>query len=750
MTLEERREYKAAREKERRARLKEEALEAMKPTYPAAVRANEKSAKAIIANAWGIKRAHIIDTVYQWGCQAAEELKLTKNDFFWANGPRAASTGEAIAKLSDECNIVVGEVTYKRELFAIYIFVEQWRPQAIATFDEYLGERRQVKRGGTINRGNKYFGMDFHEKPHARWDEMYVQWNPDLLKPDYDREDVKKWLGSLSEDKRRLLIACRSAYKSTFSLCFLVAGILCCPDIRLLFVTETRPLSLEFLKSFVHFFEITNPNDPSRFNRLFAEFCVGTDETVKDLFQSPMSILGLPQPTCKTTSMESGGWAGNRADYILVSDAISSNTVGTDAQIQKSVDNAGAITELLEVGGYLHFEGTPWHENDLYAQLLERNQRAEGKNLLYILDPAWRVLPSGEGKAVQELEEGDVDLLFPARLTWKVLQAKLLDDDPPYRRFRMQSLCMFLPEVEETQKLHFRRDDLTRNSLDFSMVPKIPGRTVASGDLAFSKSRYADMSCFTIMETIESKLYVLEQRSGRWNDTEKAVQIVELYRKYPDIDTWIIERYPTCENLEAAIQLEARKYGLTVPVRFPKDKANSADAKFHRLKGIESIISQNRIKFVFGIPGVSNEWIDDLFDELERLDDTTPKRRSSSVKDDRGDSLAIGIRYFMPSPDDEDAAAREKLDAEEASRRAMRNQYDRIFNGGGETNVTTGRQWRNGLPTPESPSLDDVGENVTRGPFGIPGLRNWSQPRQDSSKKPMSFGDLQQKHFNNQ
>lgn len=695
-------------------------------SYPAKEKENAKSAKAIIAGAWGITREHVINTVYAWGVRAAEQLKVPQSDFFWSNGPlailksvQAAEEGEThpTPKLSiEDSNIVKGEVTYRRELYALYIFAEQWRSEisedAIPSFDAYLAERYECKTGGTINRGNKYFGMDFHEKPHSRWDDLYLRWNPDLLEPDYDREDMKEWLGSLSEDKKRLLIACRSAYKSTFSLCFLVGGILCCPDIRLLFVTETKPLSLEFLKAFVYFFEIKNPNEPSRFNRLFAEYCVAVDDSSSLKFQSPMSILGLPQPTCKTTSMESGGWAGNRSDYILVSDAISSNTVGTPDQIQKSVNNVGAITELLEVGGYLHLEGTPWHENDLYAQLLERNERADGKNLLFIIDPAWTVKESGEGKAVQDLLEEDVELLFPARLTWKVLQAKLQDDDPPYRRFRMQSLCQFLPEVEETQKLHFRRDDLTRNSTRYENVP-IGGRIVASSDLAFSKSRYADLSCFTIMSVIEGRMYVLEQVSGHFNDTEKAKLIVELYMKHSGLDTWLIEKYPSSENLNEAIRKEATKFGVTVPVRWaPVD--NKADAKFHRLKGIESVIGQNRIRFVFGYPGTSSTWIDDLFNELETLDDTTPKRRSSTRKDDRGDSLSLGVKYFLPADEDEESQAERLKREEEQLQVEQRARHYRAMFG---TGIGQDYEARPSIPQDDFAQSSPVHQALGRGGF---------------------------------
>lgn len=703
---------------------------------------SEKAAKQIISDQWGITRAHLISEIYKWGKIAAEQLKIPKSFFYWTNAPvqalasMKANEAQPLAKLAaDDDNVVVGEVTYRRELFALYHFMEAWRSDAISTFEEYLAERRSVKVDGTIGRGNKYFGKDFHEQPHARWDDFVVQWNPDGLKPDYSQDDAKKWLASQSEDKKRLLIACRNSYKSNFSLVYLVGAVLCLPDIRLLFVTETKPLSKSFLAGFRQFFEVSNPRDPRRFVRLFPEYCVPVGDGNSLEFQSPMRILGLFQPTANSTSMESGGWAGSRADYILFSDAISSNTVGTEDQIQKSVTNTDAIVELQEVGGYCHWEGTPWHENDLYAQLIERNERSPEKNLLTIVDPAWVVLPSGQGKGIFDLVESDVSLLFPARLTWKVLQQKLRAGDSKARTFRMQSLCEFLPATDEDERLQFNRAEFVRNTVE--VVPPNNDFVYASGDLAFSKSRYADATCFSVFSVVENKLYVWTQAAGQWRDSEKAEAIVRLQKQYPYIKAWVIEKYPSFERLDEDVQREAMKHGVRVTIRWV-NADNKADAKFHKLKTCQTYLNQDRIKFLQG------PYLDDLINELERLNGSGPKRRSSAGKrDDRGDSLAIGIQYFMPDPDDEDAAARQKSEEEEQNRAELQRQYDQIFGPSSQYgHVSKGSDWRQGNrstePTPEG-SNDDFNGNPL---FRI--LRQGNLIR-DPNKPQMTIRDTMRK-----
>jgi hypothetical protein len=678
------------------------------------------AALEIIADAWGITRSHIIETVYTWGSRASEQLKLTNNVFFWTHGPKATKESfegqQAIdtPKIEDENNIVVGEVTYKRELFVLYIFIEAWRADA-TSFPEWLAERRSCKTDGAIKRGNKYFGRDFHDKPHGRWEEMFVKWNPDGLEPDYDQESAKRWLASQSEDKKRLLIACRSSYKSNYSLISLIAAVLCLPDIRLLFVTETRPLSLEFLAGFRRYFEISNPREPRKFVRLFPEYCVEEGDGKASEFLSPMRILGLFQPTANSTSMESGGWAGSRADYCLLSDCISSGTVGTEAQIQKSVDNTDAILELIEVGGYVHWEGTPWHENDLYAQIMERNERSLEKDVLVIVDPAWVAKEHAKAKDIWSLQEEDVDLLFPARLTWDVLQKKLHGGDPAARKFRMQSLCMFLSEEEDSQKLHFDRVWITRNTL---IVPPSINEVYGSADIGFSKSKYRDPSALTLWNTSEIRtrspldgsevvtrhVSVLTQEVGHWDTQEKAAVFVRLARMYPEqFKTWIIEKYPQSDDLDRAIQQEAMKYGLRIGIYW-SPIVQGVSAKFHSLKAMETPLQNDLIKFVAG------PYLENLIIQLEQLDDTGPKRQSSTRKDDSADSLQLGIRYLLATLDSD--AELKKLQQAEREKQQLKFMHDRIFGSPAEVSY-------------QQPQQEPY--NDGRGIYGIPGLRGFGR-----------------------
>jgi hypothetical protein len=696
--------------------------------------ASSEKARSILINIWGVTRSEKIDVIYEEGVRTATALKLTPNIFYWTNGPiktlESIKTNEPrLLEQDNGENIIPGKITYRKEDFAMYQFFDAWRGDGCESFEAYLAEQWECMTGGTVNRGNKYFGKDFYNSPdgpHGRWDEMFIQWKS-TLRPEYKQTDMKRWIAEQSEYKKRLLIACRSSYKSTFTLCYLVGAVLCCGDVRLLLISETEPLSDDFIGGFRSFWEIKDPYNPTRFQRLFRFYCIPEGDGESEKFASPMAHLSLFQKTAQSISMNSKGAAGSRADIIVFDDPLSGESVGTDVQRLKTEKRYDAYVEFLEVGGYVHYNATPWHEEDLTAKLLERNEKAGGEGWLYIIDPAFKVKEHARDKDIWSLDfETDVDLMFPARLTPQVLRTKLKDGDPAARTFRMQTLCMFLPEVEETQKLHFDRIWIIRNTI--TADPR-SGEVYGTADLGFSKTKFRDPSCLTLWRRDEDKqLTVLIQEAGHWSTQEKAAAFVRLARQYlSDFKTWIIEKYASWEDLDREIKMEAGKYGVTVPIYWAP-VVQSPDAKFRNIKRMESPISRDKIKFVAG------PYLENLVNELENLDDTGPKRRSSSIHDDSADSLSIGVRFLCQDtdPDDKSAVQRKEMEEKQEKENRMKALHDRIF--GGPSDLI---DWRK---PPLQPTEEGREIGVGRGAFGIPGLRGpVVGPTQGPEKKFITF-----------
>src|SRR5580704_7949501 len=87
-------------------------------------------------------------------------------------------------------------------------------------------------------------------------------------------------------------------------------------------VSSTRSLSKGFIRALRSFFEVQNPNSPTKFQQYFPEFCIKPDDGSVLEFRNPMSHLSLIEPV-ESTSMDSSV-AGRRA-HIIVGDDICDN-----------------------------------------------------------------------------------------------------------------------------------------------------------------------------------------------------------------------------------------------------------------------------------------------------------------------------------------------------------------------------------------------------------------------------------------
>jgi hypothetical protein len=582
----------------------------------------------------------------------------------------AAIDGKEVSEI--EAGAVVGELLTRTELYALWDF-SMFR--TATRFDEFLVLRRICKTD-CFRLGLEVLDKDFHEQPHGHWAEFFPKFNPDGLRPNYSQEEMKTWLASQSDTKEFLLLASRNAYKSSFSIVWLVSAILCCPDLRALLVSETKPLSRGFIRSLRNYFEIKNVNEPSKFQQLFPEYAIPVGEGSTLSFECPMAHLGLIQPAAESTSMDSTV-AGSRADIILFDDPISNVTTGNEEMRQGGVDKYDLVLKLREVGGYATILGTPWHPADLYAVLIRRNEQDSEKPLAVRIDPAWTVKPEAQHTELKDLAEQDVTLLFPSRLTWKFLQKERKNNE---RWFRSQNLCEFVPEVGSDTLLNFTRDELANHIISASAI-RPDSQTVICCDIAYSQNKYADLSALSVVRLFtnsegEKAMAVVEIDAGRMRASEFAQRLVMLTRKHAPVSTVVLEKSLTWDVLAAEITRVARLRETNVPLFFAP-VSNQRFAKFMRLKALEVLLHQGRLKFV-----ASGPWLDDLFNEFERLDGG---KSSSSRKDDRADSLGLCAKLFLPESDAaEDTAATQRLLEAQEARLRMQANYERIFGAGND------------------------------------------------------------------
>jgi hypothetical protein len=502
---------------------------------------SRKDALAILADR-GITNAHVQETLFDLAEQAAHHYKLPVNDHLLRHGLHATLAvldGEELPQDSEDSE-AAGELISKNSLYALWDFSMCCHPKI--SFEEFLSKRHECKTD-CFYLGKEILGKDFHEV-HKAWSNFFPKFNPDILPVNYDQEDAKKWMDSQAEKKDFLLLASRNCYKSSFAIVWLCSLILCLPDVRALLISETTPLSKGFIKSLRGYFEVQNVNQPSIFNQLFPEFMIPAGEGSVLTFQSPMAHLGLIQNTAQSTSMDSSV-AGQRADVILADDPISNLSTGNEEMRQSGVEKFDLVQKLREVGGLTLILGTPWHQSDLYATLLKRNEEDDSRPLQFRIDPAWTVKPEAKHKSLKDLEENDVVLLFPERLTWKFLQKERRSNE---RFFRSQNLVEFVPDEDSELKINFDHDVLVQNIVSLKDLPQ--GETVITVDVAFSQSRYADNSAISVVrlytnpQTAEKCMAVLTVDAGRMRMSELAHRLVMLARQFSPRNV-VIEKSPT-------------------------------------------------------------------------------------------------------------------------------------------------------------------------------------------------------------
>ena len=629
----------------------------------------------------GIKNSHVCQVVYRLLLQAAEQHDVRANRFLFANGivKTLASYEVKSAQLLEEISAedLPGELSNRSELYALFDSSIAHHEPGL-TFEEFLNIRLRCKQD-CFYLGKEILEKDFAEC-HQVWTDFFPKCDPISLPPNYIQRQAINWLNEQSEIKNFLLLASRSSFKSSWSHIWLLSLILCQPDIRVLLVSETKPLSKDFIGVIRSYFE-TTPGQENRFQRIFPEYCIPEGDGSVLSLDVPMAHLHLAQ-SIESTSMDSAV-AGRRADIILFDDPISSTSCGNDAQIQASIQKYLALIKLREVGGLVLVLGTPWAYNDLYAHLIASDDQSEEKLLAYRIDPAFTVKTEARKKLTAELLptllESEIDsFLFPERLNWKFLKSEISGSAS---FFLSQNLCIFPKDEEADLRVTFSLDDLRSHTRPLSFFNQcLPIETVMAIDTAFSTSRYADMSAISTIKFMKREARPIAVVSDcvldRLKQSQLAVAIVEgIVRNQPT--RILIEKNGPWEALSEAIRQAAMVRRVALPYIYWKSTGVGGTTlrnKASRIKGLEPLLVEGRLWFV------SAGWNDLLFDQFCRFDGIT--KSNSHRKDDGPDSVGMAIEaYFTRRYDDENPRSAEQRREEEKAVEAnrIRAWHDRLF-----------------------------------------------------------------------
>lgn len=589
-----------------------------------------------------------------FGLETAERLGVTPNKFYWE------SNGDS-------------------ELAALYNFCARGRQidGKERTYQEWLDFRYKAKTDleflANLIRPKTFYPA---HKPIA---DFFVKKTPETFPVwPYSQEQVDAWFDGLDTVKERILLYPRGSRKSTIDNLDCVQWIINNPEVRILILTGEYKLAVAFIRELKSYFTLKQ-GAITDFQILFPEFCIEETDTGKEAeFYCPARRLDLKEPTAWANSIEAS-LAGWRPDIIKGDDIVTEENSGTPERREKIRTRFGLATELLAFHGFIDLIGTRYatgEEPDLYES---RMRNAEPGSLIVLSKPAWTPKQGKERVRLQDLQAGDVDLLYPEKLTFPILRKKLLQSETQFR-------CQQLNEPvgdENNFKIHFSPEDLERQTKQPEYFGTHNGfhevDRVLSVDTAFSQSKYADRSAIVFARIMRKEnkphLIVSDVIADRLKYTEVALNVVRMIQKHNPTKVVIEKNLAQYEALAREINRLASVMNVSLPYVFWKNSRASKDAKFQRIKSLEPLIAGSR-----QIWFVAAGWTDAFLQELQKLDDRWARNGSTShTKDDMADALGQMVVTFFDASDDrtdEDFEEAKKA-SENAARMAM--QYSRYF-----------------------------------------------------------------------
>jgi hypothetical protein len=642
-----------------------------------------------------ITNPHVREVCYDLAVEAADANQIPLNRFLLAHGLQKTlesknARAEAQLKMEDSTEVIPSEVIHIGDLYAIWDFSVSWREDI--SFDEFLATRKKLK-SDWFALSPFIDGREFSERPHREWQQFLPIFEPNLP-PNYTQAQENAWLkqqksANGSPDTRDyLLMASRNSFKSSAGLCFLACAVLCAPSIRILMISETTKLSKGFIKSFRSIFEVGH--ERTRFQSWFPEYCIETGDGKAQTFECPLRHLKLPQETASVASLEMS-MAGGRFSIAWADDVISNINTANEEQRVKGIETYDALLKLREVGSSLVITvGTAWVLGDLYNELQRRNADDPQKSLAVLVQPAWTV-KLGRQRPIMLLQESDVDLAFPDRLTFKFLMKEARTNLP---LFRSQNLLEYLDEDEDI-RCTFTLEQLNsqiRPVNAFALATKI--WRVLSVDQAHSISRYADYSCLIVMDILKNQnertnqleniVFVKDVKLERMKTSDLAVAICDFCHLHKP-DRCVIERSGDWNALQDALVRAFMLRGRILPQIYWKPTNNAQGvnimAKTARIKtSVEPLLHENKLFFSAGIPV-----LDVCFSQMVRFDGI--HKSGSTRKDDFPDALALGIQVFYPTtlaPQQIDPAMEEFEESARIQQHLLA-QHDRIFGSPSQT-----------------------------------------------------------------
>jgi len=363
-----------------------------------------------------------------------------------------------------------------------------------------------------------------------------------------------------TKKKKKLMLVARGHLKSSvITVAYTCWRIAKDPTVRIFIGNATYNMAIAFLSQVK---AVMQKNEV--FRELYGDMGQGAEKWSNDMNKIGTSSYKAKEATVTAYGM-GGSLVSQHYDIIIMDDIVARENIGTKDQREKTLMFYKDALDLLEPGGEVIIIGTTWHEDDLYAHIMD------GKNHL-IEDFDIFVRPAYQGS----WKEGEI--AFPEKFSWKVLDELKRQKGPS--EFSAQYLLNPIPEESATFK-----SDYFHSFEEWEIRGKHLNRFMAV-DPAISEAAGSDYSAIVVIGVDQyNNWYILDLFMERCGVERLVGEIFHYAAKHKPVET-AIEMEAYAKSLRYFMNEEMKRRGHFFNITEVKSSRMGNEKEF-RIKALE-------------------------------------------------------------------------------------------------------------------------------------------------------------------
>ena len=427
---------------------------------------------------------------------------------------------------------------------------------------------------------NDVLGYDFQWETHAELFATFPKW------------DGSKTWDAQSEIKDLMVLWSRGHFKTTALIVVIISAILNFPNIRILLMQGSIPVTKTLLKQVMAHF--TGQALGSKLVELFPEYCgdkKALNGTVMQFTTTARTDGKLAQATCTVASPKSVK-TGQHYDLGFFDDLVTDQNFRNPKLIQNVQVDFTLAQALIDPGGYRFVSGTRYAFGDLYEQIL-RWQVKSGKWVVSVTD-CWTTETSHlpDAQKVPRFPQFTKKNGEKGGFTREYL-LQLQEDDPA------NFACQYLNKPIHSSQVVFTKELIESAVIKAADAPPL-SQPLMVIDLATSDQTAADDSVIMIGKVDNVGVgYLCDQRGGQWVPNDMALNVLDMFLRHRCVKV-LLEKSASGMIFAEYLKVVARSKNVFLPVDFIKVN-NQPDAKNMRVTALAGAVKRGKFKFFAGL-----------------------------------------------------------------------------------------------------------------------------------------------------